>query len=152
MKIISVNHLNEVTVIDLAQIPVYRACLVNTKEFLGIGLKYLTGSGATSSTFSTIMLAGTLVHGLPEGDSTLVSIARVGFQGGGNIAKDKELLHDACRNLRNAISKESTIEDIGTRAESLCDFYYWLKPILLAGAVSERIEQQFGEWLTIFLP
>lgn len=152
MKIISVNHLNEVTVIDLAQVPAYRACLVNTKEFLGVGIKYLTGSGAAASTFSTAMLAGIHVLGLPEGDTTLTNIIKVGFQGNGDITKDKDLLHDACRTLRNVIGKESTVEDIGTRAEALCDFYYWLKPILMAGSVNERTEQRFGEWLTIFLP
>ena len=147
MKVVSVNHINEVTTVDLVQVPVHRLCLCSTKDWLGIGIKYVIGIGPPP----TVMLAGVLVHGLEANDTTLASIAKVGFQGG-ELTKDREMIHDACRVLRNVIAKDSVVEEIGTKAEALADFYWWLKPYLLDGVVAERQEYRLGEWLTILLP
>lgn len=146
MKIVSVNHINEVTTLDLSMVGAYRLCLVSSHIHLGIGLKYLTGNS-----FANLMLAGVLVTGLPDNDTTLAGIAKVGFQGG-DLLKDKERLHDSCRILRNVINKESVVEDIAAQAEALIDFYYWIRPVLLQGSATERMEQRLGEWTTIILP
>lgn len=150
MKVIVTSPLKEITTLDLDQISVHRLCLVSTKEYLGVGIKYLAGAGQ-SAVFSTAMLVGILVPGLDASDTTLAGITKVGLQGN-NVERDRELIHDACRSLRNVINKESVIEEIGTKSEALADFYWAIKGHFIDGAVTERKEYPFGEWHVVFVP